>query len=75
MIRKYVPRAYSNLKGMAGLNLTPTIVLSTGMLSPYYSPEAQDTFQKLARIGPEVKGQLPPLQNTTTFWQIWGFHQ
>ena len=53
MIRKYVPRAYSNLKGMAGLNLTPTIVLSTGMLSPYYSPEAQDTFQKLAQIGAE----------------------
>lgn len=53
MIRKYVPRAYSNLKGMAGLNLTPTIVLSTGMLSPYYSPEAQDAFQKLAQIGAE----------------------
>ena len=53
MIRKYVPRAYSNLKGMAGLNLIPTIVLSTGMLSPYYSPEAQDTFQKLAQIGAE----------------------
>lgn len=53
MIRRYVPRAYSNLKGMAGLNLTPTIVLSTGMLSPYYSPEAQDTFQKLAQIGAE----------------------
>ncbi|MEE1442924.1 MAG: uroporphyrinogen decarboxylase family protein [Blautia sp.] len=53
MIRKYVPRAYSNLKGMADLNLTPTIVLSTGMLSPYYSPEAQDTFQKLAQIGAE----------------------
>lgn len=53
MIRKYVPRAYSNLKGMSGLHLTPTIVLSTGMLSPYYSPEAQDTFQKLAQIGAE----------------------
>lgn len=53
MIRKYVPRAYSNLKGMARLNLIPTIVLSTGMLSPYYSPEAQDTFQKLAQIGAE----------------------
>lgn len=53
MIRRYVPRAYSNLKGMAGLNLTPAIVLSTGMLSPYYSPEAQDTFQKLAQIGAE----------------------
>lgn len=53
MLRKYVPRAYKNLNGTAGLNLIPTIVLNTGMLAPYYSQEAQETFQKIALIGAE----------------------
>lgn len=53
MLRKYVPRAYSNLTGTAALNLIPTVVLSTGMLGPYTSPDAQDTFRKLAEIGAE----------------------
>lgn len=53
MLRKYVPRAYKNLTGTAGLHLIPTVVLNTGMLSPYYSEEAQETFQKIAQIGAE----------------------
>ena len=53
MLRKYVPRAYGNLGGTAKLDLTPTVVLSTGMLSPYYAPEAQAAFQKMAEIGAE----------------------
>lgn len=51
MLRKYLPRAYKNLSGTAHLNLTPTVVLSTGMLSPFYAPEAQETFRKIAEIG------------------------
>ena len=38
MLRKYIPRAYKNLPGTAGLQITPTVVLSTGMLAPFYSP-------------------------------------
>lgn len=53
MIRKYIPRAYPKLKGLAGLCLTPTVVLSTGMLSPFYGPEAQEAFRLLAEIGAE----------------------
>ncbi len=53
MIRKYIPRAYPKLKGLAGLCLTPTVVLSTGMLSPFYNPEAQEAFRLLAKIGEE----------------------
>ena len=53
MIRKYIPRAYKNLGGTANLKLIPTIVLSTSMLAPYTTPEAQDTFRKLAEIGAE----------------------
>lgn len=53
MIRKYIPRAYPKLKGLAGLCLTPTVVLSTGMLSPFYNPQAQEAFRILAKIGEE----------------------
>lgn len=53
MLRKYIPRAYSGLKGMAGVGVTPTVVLSTGMLSPLYSQDAQAAFKLLAEIGAE----------------------
>ena len=51
MLRKYLPRAYGNLAGTANLRFTPTVVLSTSLLSPFYSPEAQDTFRKIAEVG------------------------
>ncbi len=53
MIRKYIPRAYKNLPGTADIRLTPTIVLSTGLLSPFYSPQAQETFRLIGQIGEE----------------------
>ena len=53
MLRKYIPRAYQNLSGTAGLQLTPTIVLNTTFLSSCYSDEIQETFQKLRQIGEE----------------------
>ena len=53
MLRKYIPRAYKNLPGTAGLQITPTVVLSTGMLAPFYSPQAQETFRILGEIGAE----------------------
>ena len=53
MLRKYIPRAYQNLSGTAGLKLTPTIVLNTTFLSSCYSDEIQETFQKLRQIGEE----------------------
>ena len=40
MLRKYIPRAYPSLKGLAGIHFTPTVVLNTGFLSPLYSREA-----------------------------------
>jgi len=50
MIRKYIPRAYKNLKGFAGVAFTPTIVLSTTFLSPLYSPEMLEMYKILAQI-------------------------
>jgi hypothetical protein len=51
MLRKYIPRAYSKLGGFAGVNFTPTVVLSTGFLSPLYSPEMLEMYETLAQIG------------------------
>lgn len=51
MIRKYIPRAYSNLKAFGGLNFTPTVVLNTGLLSPLYSPEMLKIYETLGQIG------------------------
>ncbi len=53
MIRKYIPRAYPNLKGLAGISLIPSVVLNTGLLSPLYSPDAANAYQVLAKIAEE----------------------
>jgi len=53
MLRKYIPRAYSNIKGTAGVAFRPGVVLSTSLLAPLYSPEFLETVQTLARIGEE----------------------
>jgi len=51
MIRKYIPRVYSNLKGISNLNFTPTVVLNTTFLSPLYSQEMLGIYDTLAQIG------------------------
>ena len=53
MLRKYIPRAYKNLTGTAGLRFDPAIVLNTGLVGSLYTPQAQETFQLLGQIGEE----------------------
>lgn len=53
MIRKYIPRVYPNLKALEKISITPTVVLSTTMLAPFYDPEVQSAMQLLAQIGEE----------------------
>lgn len=55
MLRKYIPRAFPSLKGFSGLQAIPTIVLSTSILAPFYSPQAQEAYRVLAQIGEEDK--------------------
>jgi len=50
MLRKYIPRAYTNLNGFAGVFFTPTIVLSTTFLSPLYSPEVLEMYKVMGEI-------------------------
>ncbi|MDD3217760.1 MAG: uroporphyrinogen decarboxylase family protein [Lachnospiraceae bacterium] len=51
MLRKYIPRAYPSLKNLANIQLTPTVVLNTGLLSSLYSPGMQEAYELLAKIG------------------------
>jgi len=54
MLRKYIPRMYPALKGFAGVNLIPTVVLSTSLLSPLYGdPDILAAYETLARIAAE----------------------
>lgn len=53
MLRKYIPRAYSNLSGLSGISFNPSIVIGTPTLAPLYSPEALNAYDKLRRIGEE----------------------
>ena len=53
MMNKYIPRAYKNLGAAANLKMTPTVVLSTSLLTPLYSPQAQEYYGKLAQIAAE----------------------
>lgn len=50
MIRKYIPRAFPALKGLAGISFAPTLVITTDLLAPLYSADAQQACQKLAKI-------------------------
>ena len=53
MIRKYIPRMYPSLKGFANVSLIPTVVLSTSLINPLYSPELLQSYETLAKIAAE----------------------
>ncbi len=53
MIRKYIPRMYPSLKSFANVNLIPTVVLSTSLINPLYSPEMLQSYETLAKIAAE----------------------
>ncbi|MGI6109390.1 MAG: uroporphyrinogen decarboxylase family protein [Eubacteriaceae bacterium] len=51
MLKKFIPRAFTNLSGLSTLNLTCTTVLNTAMLAPLYSPQMLETYRTLEAIG------------------------
>lgn len=53
MLRKYIPRAFPALKGLADIRFVPSIVLNTTPLASLYSKQAQAAFELLAEIGKE----------------------
>ena len=53
MLRKYIPRAFPALKGLADIRFVPSIILNTTPLASLYAQQAQETFKLLAQIGEE----------------------
>ena len=53
MLRKYIPRAFPALKGLADIRFVPSIILNTTPLASLYAKEAQEAFKILAQIGEE----------------------
>jgi len=61
MIRKYIPRMYSNLKGFSNFKITPLNVMSTAFLSPFYSEdtiEAYETLRETGKLNNEAKEKI-----------------
>jgi hypothetical protein len=50
MLRKYIPRAFPGIAGLKNFAFTPTIVLSTSLLSPLYTPDTLEAYRTLAEI-------------------------
>ena len=71
MLRKYIPRAFANLQGFAGVTLTPSVVLSTSFLAPLNAPDMLAIYNTLgeiaksdaeaAAVGAEYTAQLTAL--------------
>jgi hypothetical protein len=55
MLRKYLPRAFPALKGLANINFVPSIVLSTSITKSLYSDEVIEAGKILQQIGEEDK--------------------
>ncbi len=53
MLRKYIPRAFPKLTALSDVYFIPTLVLNTGVLGPLYSPNVQDAFHLIGKIGEE----------------------
>lgn len=51
MIRKFIPRAFDNLKGLSGVDFKPSSLLGTAILGPLSSPAMEDTYKLLIEIG------------------------
>ncbi len=53
MLRKYIPRAYHNLKGFHSIAFNASVLMGTAAVAPLCTPEMLDTYQKLAEIAVE----------------------
>ncbi len=53
ILRKYIPRAFTNLQGTANIRFDVPSMMNSSMLTPLGSEELQKTMAILARIGEE----------------------
>ena len=53
MLRKYIPRAFTNLQGTANVCFDAAFMMNSGMLSSLGTPEVLQSMELLAKIGAE----------------------
>jgi len=53
MLRKYIPRAFPNLKGTQNFAIDAPIMMNTAVVAPFTTPEFQETMKIMAKIGEE----------------------
>ena len=51
MLRKYIPRAFPGIAGIAGINLVPSSILGTKFLSSLASEQVIEAFDQIKEIG------------------------
>ena len=51
MMKKYIPRAFTNLTGLKSFNLNPATILNASFLSGIYNPDVLSAFKLLEQIG------------------------
>lgn len=80
MMRRYVPRVFNNLKGLARMpsffkSIQMTEVI--GMVMPFANPELRDALEKLLKAGEMLKAGMELTRKTnielTSRWGISGF--
>lgn len=66
MLKKYIPRVFSNIQGFGSLALRPAVVLGTASLLPaVYTPELLESYAKLAEI---AKLEAETAAMTHAYW-------
>lgn len=53
MLRKYIPRAYSNMKGFESVYFNSGVIMGYGMLSALNTPALLENYRRLAEIAEE----------------------
>ena len=53
MLRKYLPRVFPGLSGLASIGFDPSCMLTTSNIRALYTPPALDAFDRLRQIGEE----------------------
>lgn len=73
MLRKYIPRAFPGLKGLADIGFVPSSILNTNAIRTLYSPQALEAFGLLAEIGKEDGKAAVATQEMNTKLMASGF--
>lgn len=73
MLRKYIPRAYPNLKGLQDIKFVPNIILGTPPLSGLYSEDALKAYEILGEMAKAERERRTSYENCNSQIEKMGF--